>query len=206
MKPQRWVVLGSGGGLLVGALMFLGHNGARADYEHEVVKLQNNPKIRCLPQANNQVYRQQKLPQEMVSVLKAQGHQGCAACHRSSHPKQGDRPKVNAATAILKNDLDHPVKYDLRVGKGEWQSYELRPKESRPISYKYESKKQKKKHKSPPHFVRFESNGKQQEKQLLMVATPKKNLGNLYYFTENKKDSQVNLKTPKKKIYRKKKR
>jgi hypothetical protein len=206
MKPQKWVVLGSGGGLLVGALMFLGHNGARADYEHEVVKLQNNPKIRCLPQANNQVYRQQKLPQEMVSVLKAQGHQGCAACHKSSHPRQGDRPKVNAATAILKNDLDHPIKYDLRIGKGEWQSYELQPKESRPISYKYESKKQKKKHKSPPHVLRFESNGKKQEKQLLMVATPKKNLGNLYYFTENKKNSQVDLKTPKKKIYRKKKR
>jgi hypothetical protein len=209
MKSLRCLTLLAGGGLLAGALAFLGLGGAQAEPEYQVKSLQNNPKIKCMPAANNRKQlKQYKVAQEFTNVLKQQHHKGCIECHQSKRPKygQGDRPQVNAATALLQNTLHHPIKYELRMGQGEWQAYELKPKEIRPVTYKYKSKKEKKKHQSPKYKVRYEMDGKKQEKDLTLVATPKQELGNLYYFTASKKNDQLELKTPKKPVYRGKKK
>jgi hypothetical protein len=208
MKPLRCITLFAGGGLLAGALTFLWHGWVQAEPEYQVKSLQNNPKIKCMPAANNrEQLKQYKVSKEFTNVLKNQHHQGCIECHQSKKPTygKGDRPKVNAATALMQNTLDQPIKYELKIGEGEWQSFELKPREFRPHSYQYKTKKEKKKHKSPRYRVRYEVDGKKREQDLTLVATPKEELGNLYYFCTNKKDDQLQLKTPKKPVYRGKK-
>jgi len=204
MKPLRWVVLCSGVGVMFVAGTFLNRGAWAYDNdEHEQMNLQNNPKIKCMPQGRQNVQRQ-NLPRQIVPILESQHHKGCAACHQSTNPVagRGDHPRVNAATALVENTLDHTIQYDLKIGNSEWKSYDLKPGTYHRLTWNYGRKKGK----SPQYQMRYGAEGSKQQKNLLLVATPNKNLGNLYYFSKNKRTQEVELKTPKKKLYRKRRR
>jgi hypothetical protein len=203
MKPLKCVTVLTGAGFLFGAFAFVGLTGVWAEPEYEPVEFQNNPKIKCVPRRINNQHRD--LPRNQLNpVLQSQHHKGCAACHQSNRPVagRGDRPRVDAATALLENSLNRSIQYDLKIGDGEWKPYELKPKTYHRHTWKYRGKKGK----SPVYKIRYQDNGQDLEKDLLLVATPNKQLGNLYYFAENRNTNQLDLKTPKKKMYRKRKR
>jgi hypothetical protein len=251
MNVHRWFSLWvAAAGLLAGApaLMRLGSARAADDYQNggyetdEVdFRNQNNPEIRCLPF----VKVPRKVPKAPRQLIEHQQHKGCIACHESSDPSKhrGDHPKVVAATALVVNPFKRALRYEAKFGKGDWQAYTLGPGKARRHTYKYKrrfvykskTKSQRKKHQSPPVWVRYEMDGRRQEfkavaaqvrgadddnnlmprqepnapepprprvlTKLKLIATPRREFGNVYYF--KKKHGRMTLvATPKKLLYR----
>src|SRR5262245_12897068 len=199
MKPLRFATVLAVVGLLFALPTLFLPDQARADSETEDVRLtDSNPVIQCIPKANN---LKKSHPKEIVPVLTSQKHQGCVACHQSPHPTpgQGDRPRTTAATALVQNKTDKPIRYELKIGKdGDWKSYKVEPKSLKRHSWIYSKKNE---NKSPAHYLRM-LDDPQSQRKLRLVATPDKKLGNLYYFTRGGHDNEVELHSPKKPIYR----
>jgi hypothetical protein len=205
MNARRRVALFAVAGLLVvvPAFCWPGRAGAQSygsdGYESEKITYQKNPKIKCLPL----VKVPKKVPEAPRQLILHQQHQGCTACHRSNKPvaRRGDKPKVQAATAIVVNPLDEPIEYQAKGGNGEWRSFTLEPGEARRHTFNYTNARQRKKHQSPPVWVRYEAGGHQQQKKLKLVSTPRRDFGNVYYFKKTRDDVLL-VSTPRRLLYR----
>jgi hypothetical protein len=211
MNARRWACLWALAGLLAAVPALVGWGRASAQdqddndsqYQTEEVKYQNNPEIKCLPYV--QVSKQ--VPKQVQSVVRTQQAKGCVACHKSQSPVAGreDKPKVVAATALLVNPLKQAVRYEAKVGGGDWQTFTLEPGKTKRFTHRYQhkfafkskTKKQRQLHRSPEVRVRYDFDGQQHEKTLQLVATPQKKFGNVYYFKKKRDDLAV-VSTPKK--------
>jgi hypothetical protein len=204
MKSLRGIAVLAGAGLLLGTLTLAWHGRVSAKPEEEdqgEVNDDSNPKIDCVQDGargnNNAAWN---------NVKKSWGHQGCNDCHQNPHPvaNRGDRPKTKYGSVLLYNKTNKRLKYEIKRGKnGQWVSRELEPRKVMRYSEKYKRKGQ---NKSPKYYIRYESDGVEKEKHLVLAATPNKKIGNLYYFDKDRKDGEVSLFTPSKPVYRGKKR
>jgi hypothetical protein len=203
MKPLRCVAILAGAGLLLGTLTLVWHSPARAEPEEEdqgEVTDDPNPKMDCIQdgaRGNNNA--------EWNNVKRSWGHQGCIDCHKNPHPVagRGDRPKTKYGTVLLYNKSNKRMKYEIKRGRnGQWVSRELAPRQVRRYTEIYKRKGQ---NKSPKYFIRYERDGEDKVKHLVLAATPNKKIGNLYYFDKDRKDGEVSLFTPSKPVYRGKK-
>lgn len=209
MSVRSWVAAVLAAGLVVYGWGFClpadaraQHNGFESggyesgdDYESQPIRYQNNPKIKCLPF----VKVSKQVPQAPRNLIRHQQHQRCIACHQSNSPVKGrgDRPKVMAATALVVNSFKTPIQYEAKGGNGQWQSYTLAPGQARRHTMNYKTRAQQKKRRSKPVWVRYEVNGHDHKQELKLVATPRKEFGNVYYF-ERQQDDVMLVSTPQK--------
>jgi hypothetical protein len=181
-------------GLLAARALF-DRGTARAQPESEELAVKN-PLIDC---STNSAYDNQYI----ASAFKAGGghsggrNQQCSACHRSDSPRAGtgDKPVARQGTALIQNRLSEPVTYSVMFGKkGKWETFELKPGAVRRHSYKYGTPNQ---NRSPEVWVKFAGpRGKEEERQLTLVATPNAKLGSVYFFDRDEKDRQAYLWVP----------
>jgi hypothetical protein len=193
MNARPWVVLVAAAGLLAGTgAYFRGPGSARAqdeqyeersgdeaDYNNRYRK---NPKIRCLPYIKAPPEEVPKAPRKFLTHYR---HQRCNECHQSPSPVagRGDRPKAMAGTGVVVNASNDEIEYEAKYGTGDWEKFRLKPGKGRRHTKNYPTEDvEKDKRQSRPVWVRYRSAGEWRTYRLELVATPKKEFGNIYYF------------------------